>query len=317
MILVTGAAGFLGSNICETLLNKGYKVLGVDCFYNNYSEEIKRFNLRYCKGNPDFTFLENNILNPDISKLIEGLNIKAIIHLADIPGVTTCSEINFDEYIKYNITSTQRLLEAIKNKGIKKLIYASSSTVYGDGGEVSMSELQNTKPISLYGVTKLAGEKLCHYYGKIYDMDIDILRLFTVYGPRQRPDMAFHHFIKNILLDKEIKVYGDGEQKRDFVYVDDICKVILEIVDQDVKEEILNIGKGQTLTVNNSIKIIEEVLNKKAKINYIEPVEEEQLITHANVKKLDEIIKLDKKTDIYKGIKNEVNYIKKLYKITQ
>jgi UDP-glucose 4-epimerase len=315
MILVTGAAGFIGSNICETLLSKGYDVLGVDCFYNNYPKWIKKFHLRHCFRNPNFIFLESNILDPNMSKLIEGLNITSIIHLADIPGVTTCSEINFDEYIKYNITATQRLLECIKSKGVKKLIFMSSSTVYGDKGELPMSELSNPKPISLYGVTKLAGETLCHYYGHIYGIDIDILRVFTVYGPNQRPDMAFHKFIRSILLDERINVYGDGTQRRDFIYVEDISKIVLNIIDKNVKEEIINIGGGTSLSVNESIKILEELLKKKAKIDYIEPKIDEQLITHASMDKLEKIIAIDKKTDIYDGLKSEIDYIKKLYKL--
>lgn len=316
MILVTGAAGFVGSNICKVLLNKGYRVLGIDCFYNNYPKWIKEFNLRNCYGNPYFTFLESNILDSSITKLIEGLRIDSIIHLADIPGVTTCSEINFDEYIKYNITATQRLLEAVKKKGIKKLIYASSSTVYGDSGEISMTELQNPKPISLYGISKLAGETLCHYYGKIYNIDIDIFRFFTIYGPNQRPDMAFHRFIRNMLLGEEINVYGDGNQRRDFIYVEDICEIILKAVSSRIEDEVINIGGGLSLSVNESIKIIEEVINKKAKVNYIEPIQEEQLITHANVEKMNSIMSSERKTDIYLGIKREYEYIKKLYKLS-
>lgn len=315
MILVTGAAGFLGSNLCEILLRNGYKVLGIDCFFKNYPRWIKEFNLRNCMGNPDFVFLESNILDPNITKLIEGLRVDCLVHLADIPGVTTCSEVNFDEYIKYNITATQRLLEAVKNKGIKKLIYASSSTVYGDNGEISMSEVQNPKPISLYGVSKLAGETLCHYYGYIYGIDIDVLRFFTVYGPNQRPDMAFHRFIKNMLTDEEIVIYGDGRQKRDFIYIDDICSIILEIIDKEIKEEIMNIGGGVSLSVQESIGIVEKLLKKKARIKYIEPIEGEQLITHANVEKLERIIALDNKTDIIDGLKREIDYIKKLYKL--
>ncbi len=317
MILVTGAAGFIGSNLCEILLRKGYHVLGIDCYYDNYPKWVKKFHLRNCFRNPNFIFLENNILDPNIAKLIEGLKIRCIVHLADIPGVTTCSEINFDEYIQYNITATQRLLEAVKNKGIKKIVYASSSTVYGNICDLSMSELQNPKPISLYGVSKLAGETLCHYYGNIYDIDIDVLRFFTVYGPNQRPDMAFHRFIRNMLFGEEINVYGDGNQRRDFIYIDDICEIMVKMIRKDIKEEIMNIGGGLSLSVNESIKIIEEVLNKKAKIKYIEPIQEEQLITHANVEKMESILASDNKTGIYQGIKREVDYIKKLYKLTE
>ncbi|KPU28041.1 hypothetical protein TR13x_01460 [Caloranaerobacter sp. TR13] len=316
MILVTGAAGFIGSNLCELLLEKGYKVIGIDNFYNNYERWIKEYNLKYCLGNPNFVFLEYNILEPNIVKLIEGLKIDCIIHLADIPGVTTCSEVNFDEYIKYNITATQRMLDAIKNKGVKKLIYASSSTVYGDNDTLPMSELHNPKPISLYGVTKLAGETLCHYYGKVYDIDVSILRFFTVYGPRQRPDMAFHNFIKKIIKEEEICIYGDGEQRRDFIYVEDICEIILNLLDLNLKNEIINVGGGVTLSVNESIKVIEKLLNKKAIVKYIEPIIEEQIITYASVEKLKDIITLDKRTGIYEGLKKEISYIKSLYNLT-
>lgn len=315
MILVTGAAGFIGSNLCELLLVKGYKVIGIDNFYNNYERWIKKYHLKYCLGNPNFIFLEYNILDPNIVKLIEGLKIDCIIHLADIPGVTACSEVNFDEYIKYNITATQRMLDAIKNKGVKKLIYASSSTVYGDNDGLPMSELHNPKPISLYGVTKLAGETLCHYYGKVYDIDVSILRFFTVYGPRQRPDMAFHNFIKKIIMEEEIYIYGDGEQRRDFIYVEDICEIILNLLELNLKNEIINVGGGIALSVNESIKIIEKLLNKKAVLRYIDSIIEEQIITYASVEKLQDIITLDKKTDIYEGLKKEISYIKRLYNL--
>ncbi|QIB26506.1 NAD-dependent epimerase/dehydratase family protein [Caloranaerobacter azorensis] len=315
MILVTGAAGFIGSNLCELLLEKGYEVIGIDNFYNNYERWIKEYHLKYCLGNPNFIFLEYNILEPNIMKLIEGLKIDCIIHLADIPGVAACNEINFDEYIKYNIVATQRMLDAIKNKGVKKLIYASSSTVYGENEGFPMSELHNPRPISLYGVTKLAGETLCHYYGKVYDISVSILRFFTVYGPRQRPDMAFHNFIKKIINGEEIYIYGDGEQRRDFIYVEDICEIILNLLELDLKNEILNVGGGITLSVNESIEIIEKLLNKKAVVKYIDPIIEEQVITYASVEKLQDIITLNKKTDIYEGLKKEIGYIKSLYNL--
>lgn len=315
MILVTGASGFIGSNLCELLLQKGHKVLGVDCYFPNYDKWIKKYSLRHCLSNPNFIFLENNILDPNMSKLIEGLSIDCIVHLADIPGVTTCSEINFDEYIRYNITATQRLLEAIKYKGVKKLIYASSSTVYGESEGLPMSELNNPKPISLYGVTKLAGETLSQYYGKSYGIDITVLRFFTTYGPNQRPDMAFHKFIKDIILGNTIEVYGDGTQKRDFIYVRDVCKIIMKIIEKNITDEVINVGGGQSLSVIDSIKIIEEILNKKALIRNQNPINDEQIFTHACVSKLNKFISINDITDINDGIIEEVRYIKKLYNI--
>lgn len=315
MILVTGAAGFIGSKVSEFLLHKGYKVLGVDNFYKNYNRDIKKFHIRHLVGNPNFIFLENNILDPSIKILIEGLNIECVIHLADIPGVTTCNEVNFDEYIRYNIISTQRILEAIKNKGVKKLIYSSSSTVYGNKGNIPMSEVLNPKPISLYGVTKLAGETLSTYYGHAYGIDINILRFFTTYGPHQRPDMAFHKFIKNILTDKEIVVYGDGSQRRDFVYVDDVAEIITHLVERELADEIINIGGGDSLSVNESIGILEKLLNKKAKIIYKSPVTDEQITTKAATEILNKIISSDTKTDIEVGLTNEIKFVKQLYNL--
>ncbi|MBS4540062.1 NAD-dependent epimerase/dehydratase family protein [Clostridium sp. D2Q-11] len=315
MILVTGASGFIGSKLCEALLHHGHKVLGVDNFYHNYDKWIKEFNIKNLLGDPDFIFLENNILDPSMKQLIEGLNIESVIHLADIPGVNYCSEVNFDEYIKYNIVATQRILEAIKNKGVKKFIYASSSTVYGETGILPMSEITNPRPISLYGVSKLAGESLATYYGNGYDIDIINLRFFTTYGPHQRPDMAFHKFIKSILLDEDIIVYGDGKQRRDFVYVEDVVDSIVHLLQRELVDEIINIGEGYSLSVNDSISIIENMLNKKGKIVYTEPLIEEQINTKACTNLYEKIMFRDKKTDIEKGINREIKYIKQLYNI--
>lgn len=315
MILVTGAAGFVGSKLCEALLHNGYEVLGVDNFHYNYDKLIKKFNIRNLLGDPNFIFLENNILESSMKQLIIGLNINSVIHLADIPGVNNCSEVNFDEYIRYNIVATQRILEAIKNKNVKKFIYASSSTVYGDNGILPMSEINNPRPISLYGVSKLAGESLATYYGHTYDIDIINLRFFTTYGPHQRPDMAFHNFIKNILLDKDIIIYGDGNQKRDFIYVEDVVDSIVQLLQRELLDQIINIGEGHSLSVNDSINIIENILNKKAKVIYTEPIIEEQVNAEACTTLYEKIIYKDKNTDIEKGISQEVNYIKQLYNI--
>ncbi|MBS4535387.1 NAD-dependent epimerase/dehydratase family protein [Clostridium sp. D2Q-14] len=315
MILITGAAGFVGSKLCEELLRKGYKVLGVDNFYHNYDKFIKEFNLKNLLGDPNFIFLENNILDPNMKRLIKGLNIDSVVHLADIPGVNNCNEINFDEYIRYNIIATQRILESIKNKGVEKFIYASSSTVYGENGILPMSEISNPKPISLYGVSKLAGESLSTYYGHTYNIDIINLRFFTTYGPHQRPDMAFHKFIKNILLDEDIIVYGDGNQKRDFIYVDDVVDSIIQLLNREVLDTVINIGEGYSLSVNDSITIIEDILNKKGKIIYTEPIIEEQMNTKACTNIYEKIIYREKNTDIDKGINEEIKYIKQLYNI--
>lgn len=315
MILVTGAAGFIGSNLCMALIAKGEKVIGVDCFLDNYPRWIKEKNLAGIMNHPSFIFLEENILNPDISKLIQGLNITHVVHLADIPGVASCNEENFEFYIQNNVVATQRLLEAVKNKGITKFIYSSSSSVYGKYLGVPMAETNHTNPISLYGATKLTGENICNYYGAAYGIKIVNLRFFTVYGPRQRPDMAFHKFIKANLIGEQINVYGDGSQTRDFVYIDDVTDAILSAMELEDKNLILNIAAGTNISVNHSLEIIQLLTKKKSRINYINQPFSEQKDTYASIIETENTLKFKPSTDFVEGLNRQIQYIKLLYRL--
>ncbi|HVY54185.1 MAG TPA: NAD-dependent epimerase/dehydratase family protein, partial [Thermodesulfobacteriota bacterium] len=205
-ILVTGVAGFIGSHLAERLIRDGHEVRGVDSFLDYYPRQVKEHNLRGLLGSKAFEFIENDLLDSDPRRLLDGA--EAVFHQAAIAGVRSSWGRKFDEYVKNNILGTQLLLEACKDIPLKKFVYASSSSVYGDSDELPIAETSPVKPVSPYGVTKLSGEQLAYLYYKGYGVPVVSLRYFTVYGPRQRPDMAFHKFIMAILRGGEIDVYG-------------------------------------------------------------------------------------------------------------
>src|SRR3990172_3831340 len=239
--LVTGVAGFVGSHLAERLIRDGHFVIGVDCFSDYYPRWMKENNLAQLRRDARFHFIEADLLELDLAALLRGESssirqramgdnarwdagdghVDYVFHLAAQAGVRESWGRNFDIYVRSNILTTQRLLEAAKELPLMKLVYASSSSVYGDAEAFPTSEDVTPHPVSPYGVTKLAGEHLCLLYWRNYGVPAVGLRYFTVYGPRQRPDMAFHRFIRAILEGMEIPVYGDGEQTRDFTYVDD------------------------------------------------------------------------------------------------
>ena len=261
--LVTGCAGFIGSHLVDKLLEQGYKVVGTDSFTNYYSKEIKEANISNAIKNNNFKLIEDDIMNMDNFPEVD-----YVFHLAAQAGVRASWGKSFEIYTKNNIEATQKLLEFYKDRKIKKFVYASSSSVYGDA-ELPMRENSLLKPVSPYGVTKLAGENLCYLYWKNYNVPTVSLRYFTVYGPRQRPDMAIHKFVKAILNDEEITVFGDGTQTRDFTYVDDVVEANILAGSSEVEGEVFNVGGGSRISVNVLIKKIEETTVKKARINYI------------------------------------------------
>lgn len=219
-ILITGVAGFIGSHLAERLIKEGFEVIGIDSFEDYYPRWIKEKNIENLLKSPRFTFIEANLLSNNLFNsspmLLNLKEIDYIFHQAAQAGVRRSWGEDFQVYTSNNILSTQKLLEIAKDLNIKKFIYASSSSVYGDTKSLPIKENTATEPLSPYGVSKLAGENLCFLYWKNFSVPIVSLRYFTVYGPRQRPDMAFHKFIKEILKDEEIHIYGSGEQTRDF-----------------------------------------------------------------------------------------------------
>jgi len=303
-VLVTGCAGFIGSPLVDKLLESDYGVTGVDCFTDYYHREIKEANISNALKNNNFEFMEEDILN--IEKFPE---VDYVFHLAAQAGVRTSWGKNFEIYTKNNIEATQKLLEFYKDRVIKKFVYASSSSVYGNA-ELPMREDSLLKPVSPYGVTKLAGENLCYLYWKNYNVPTVSLRYFTVYGPGQRPDMAIHKFVRAILNDKEITVYGDGTQTRDFTYVDDAVEANILAANNNLVGEVFNIG-GSRISVNELINEIEKIVGNKAKIKSIEKQKGDVRDTLADVNKAKKELGWMPMINIYKGLEKYIKWYKR------
>ena len=301
--LVTGCAGFIGSHLEDRLLEQGYEVVGIDCFTDYYSRNIKEANLSNALNYNNFKFIEEDILEMD--KYPE---VDYVFHEAAQAGVRASWGRSFEIYTRNNIEATQKLLEFYKDLSIKKFVYASSSSVYGDA-ELPMREDSLLKPVSPYGVTKLAGENLCYLYWKIYGVPTVSLRYFTVYGPRQRPDMAIHKFVKAILNNEEITVFGDGTQTRDFTYVDDAVEANVLAAESDSVGEIFNIGGGSRISVNVLINEIEKIVENKAMVKYIEKQKGDVRDTLADVSKARKELKWKPKTGITEGLERFIKWM--------
>jgi UDP-glucose 4-epimerase len=266
--LVTGAAGFIGSHLSEALLAAGHDVVGVDCFIDYYPRAMKERNLETACRSSRYRFLEQSLVDCDVEGLLEGTDW--VFHQAAQAGVRASWGADFRIYSDNNVFATQRLLEACRKHQPRKFVYASSSSVYGDTDDLPMRETGHTRPVSPYGVTKLAGEHLTWLYWKNYGIPTVSLRYFTVYGPRQRPDMAFHRFIRAVLGGEEITLYGDGTQSRDFTFVADIVAANVAAAERDVKGRVYNVGGGSRVTVNEIIATIGELAGAAPRVKRLE-----------------------------------------------
>lgn len=305
--LVTGCAGFIGSHLVDTLLEHRYEVIGIDCFTDYYSREIKEANLSNALKNNNFKLIEADILEMD-----KFPDVDYVFHLAAQAGVRASWGKSFEIYTRNNVQATQKLLEFYKDSNIKKFVYASSSSVYGDA-ELPMREDSLLKPVSPYGVTKLAGENLCHLYCENYNAPTVSLRYFTVYGPRQRPDMAIHKFVNAIFKRDEIPVFGDGTQTRDFTYIDDAVEanILAAKANNDLVGEVFNIGGGSRISVNELIEIMGDITEKKAKIKNIDKQKGDVRDTWADVNKAKADLGWIPKVKIEEGLKKFVDWWKK------
>jgi UDP-glucose 4-epimerase len=260
--LVTGCAGFIGSHLVESLLTQDFEVVGIDCFTDYYPRQIKEKNLASISKSKYFQLIEKDIL-----ALNNFPKVDYVFHEAGQAGVRASWGREFGLHARNNILTTQQLLDFYRKKGIKKFVYASSSSVYGDS-ELQLKENMALNPLSPYGITKLAGEHLCNLYYKSYGTPVISLRYFTVYGPRQRPDMAIHKFIRAIMDERELTIFGDGEQTRDFTFIDDVVEANIVAAKSNITGEVLNIGSGSQITVNELVSKISNELGKVAKIRY-------------------------------------------------
>jgi UDP-glucose 4-epimerase len=309
-VLVTGVAGFIGSHLAERLIDEGHKVVGVDSFTDYYPREFKESNIKKLRSVSAFEFHEADILEIALERILQKIDV--VFHEAAQAVVRASWGSNFRIYTENNVRATQCLLEAAKSVSLEKFIYASSSSVYGDAESYPTTEEMTPRPISPYGVTKLAGEHLCYLYWKSHGIPIVSLRYFTVYGPRQRPDMAFHKFIKAIYNNQEIPIFGDGEQTRDFTYIDDIIDANISAMDAELTGEVLNIGGGSRITVNDTIAILERICERKANKKYIEKQKGDVIHTAADISKAEKLLGYKPKYNLEKGIANEATWIRRM-----
>ena len=263
---VTGCAGFVGSTLCDRLLADGADVTGIDCFTDYYPRPIKERNLAGALNQPHFTFLEARIQDVELPSLLR--DTTHVFHLAAQAGVRKSWGRDFEIYTVNNIEATQVLLEAAAGlPGLERLVYSSSSSVYGDRVAMPMREDALPEPVSPYGVSKLAAEQLCYLYFANFGVPAVSLRYFTVYGPRQRPDMAFHKFLRATILGEAIGLYGDGDQTRDFTFIDDAVNANVLAATRGVPGRVYNIGGGSRVSVNDVLAMIERVTGRRTRVN--------------------------------------------------
>jgi len=309
--LVTGAAGFIGSHVAERLIGGGAEVVGVDCFTDYYARDIKESNLRQLRASDRFDLLNADLATAELGPLLDGVD--GILHLAAQAGVRASWGKSFQTYLDCNVRATQRLLEAAKDRRIDRFVYASSSSVYGQTDDLPMRERGLTCPVSPYGVTKLAGEHLAVLYHRNYGLPTVSLRFFTVYGPRQRPDMAFHRFLKAAVLGEPLDIFGDGSQTRDFTYIDDTVSGIIAALEHGTPGEVFNLGGGGSVTLNEAVDVIEKLVGGKLKRMYGDRQMGDVSDTRADNSKAREILGFNPATRLEDGLASEFAWVAELY----
>ena len=267
--LITGVAGFIGSHLADRLLHEGYEVIGLDRFSDYYPRPVKEANLSGLRKQSGFAFHEADLCSAELRPYLDGVSY--VFHQAAQAGVRASWGESFRVYVEDNVLATQRLLEACKGSAVRRFVYASSSSVYGEALDLPVTESSSTRPVSPYGVTKLAGEHLCHLYRSNYRVPTVALRYFSVYGPRQRPDMAFHRFVEAIRARQPITVYGDGTQTRDFTFVADAVDANWLTLRAQLPEEwhVWNIGGGSRVSVNQVLAALERIMGQRAMLKHL------------------------------------------------
>lgn len=306
--VVTGAAGFVGSTLCDRLLRDGHDVVGLDCFVDYYARAVKESNLTLARENPRFSFVEESLLSVDLERLLDGVDW--VFHQAGQAGVRASWGSQFESYLQHNIQATQRLLEHVRSGvPLKKLVFASSSSVYGNAESFPTSELVLPRPVSPYGVTKLAAEHLMCLYATEFSVPTVSLRYFTVYGPRQRPDMAFNRFIRAGLLGESLLLYGDGTQSRDFTYIDDIVSANILAAERGTPGSVFNIGGGNQVTVNEVLDYIGKEIGP-LKIKREERQSGDAKMTGADTSRAQRDLGFKPTVHIWDGIKREIDWMR-------
>ncbi len=312
--IVTGVAGFIGSHLAETLLNQGEQVIGVDQFNDYYDPALKRQNVAAIAHHPSFKLIEADIQELDWPTLLQDVDV--VYHQAAQAGVRASWGSGFRAYTERNLNATQILLEAAKDaKHLKRLVYASTSSVYGNAETLPTYETICPQPVSPYGITKLAAERLCWLYHQNFEVPVTALRYFTVYGPRQRPDMAFHKFFKAVLDDQAIPIYGDGQQTRDFTYVKDaIAANLAAATVAEAIGEVFNIGGGSRVVLTEVIDTMEAIVGKPIRRDHIGLAMGDARHTAADVSKANRILGYQPQVSLKEGLIQEWGWIQELYR---
>jgi nucleoside-diphosphate-sugar epimerase len=311
--IVTGAAGFIGSHLVEALLKQGKEVIAVDQFNDYYDPRLKHKNLAHLQNSPQFTLITGDIQNLEWSEILK--DVEVIYHQAAQAGVRASWGAGFRHYTERNISATQVLLEAAKDaENLKRFVFASTSSVYGDAETLPTHEQIPPQPVSPYGITKLAAERLCMLYHKNFGVPIVALRYFTVYGPRQRPDMAFHKFFKAVLQDEAIPIYGDGQQTRDFTFVSDaIAANLAAATVPEAVGEVFNIGGGSRVVLAEVLDTMAEIVGKAIRKNYISKAMGDARHTAADVSKARQILGYQPQVSLREGLTQEWEWVRGLY----
>jgi UDP-glucose 4-epimerase len=308
--LVTGVAGFIGSHLAEELLASGMEVVGIDSLTDYYDIRLKQRNLDELTPHEGFKFLAESINDVNLDTVLDGVDY--VFHQAAQAGVRASWGTQFENYIDSNVRATQKLCEAAKSKPLKKFVYASSSSVYGDTDRLPMAEDAAVRPVSPYGVTKLDAENMCLLYRKSDGLPAVCLRYFTVYGPRQRPDMAIHKFLKKAMTGSPVEVYGNGEQTRDFTFVSDIVAANVLAMQYEGEETLFNIGGGSRVSVNHVLNMVGRYANGEFDVQYKDNEKGDVKHTYADTSRARAELSFQPRTTLEEGIEREAEWIKSI-----
>jgi nucleoside-diphosphate-sugar epimerase len=310
--VVTGAAGFIGSHLCERLLVGGDEVVGIDSFTDYYSRVLKEENLAAVRPHRNFSFHELDLAEADVRSVVEGADV--IYHLASRSGLQTRRAVDFDVYLRDNVVATQRLLEALVETGTSRIVYASSSSVYGDAERVPTKEISCPQPLSAYGVTKLAGENLVHLYSRKFGLNATTLRFFTVYGPRQRPDMAVSRFLQALIDCNEVEVLGDGSQTRDFTFVTDAVEATLRAGQADLAGKVVNVGGGSRTSINEVLAILDDLSGVKLGRRHVPAAAEDQRHSAASINLARQHLGWEPRVALRDGLARQLAWFQELHR---
>jgi len=309
-VLVTGCAGFIGSHLVEALLNRGDEVAGIDCFNDYYDPAIKRRNLSRALGHARFTIWDRDICDePAVRSVFDAFRPDVVVHLAARAGVRPSIQ-DPNLYHRVNVIGSQHILDACRDFGGPYLVFASSSSVYGGSDRVPFREDDPVaRPVSPYAATKRMNELQAHVYSHLYGLQITMLRFFTVYGPRQRPDMAIHKFARAILEGRALPMFGDGSSRRDYTYIDDIISGVLAAIDHPREYDIFNLGESRTVSLTELIALLEEVLGRRALIDRHPPQPGDVPITYADISRARELLGWEPRTPVEEGLRHFATWL--------